>query len=83
MSGCDSIARYHGIGKATVVKVTKKKDFKGFIHFGNVEARIEDVIEKPTDSIGECYGITAGNDMSEKRFHSWKKKTKAKLYHVL
>ena len=29
VSGCDSAARYHGIGKATVVKVMQRKNFQG------------------------------------------------------
>ena len=67
ISGCDSVARYHGIGKTTVVQKMMKKSFKGFIHFGNLDSKIEDVIEEATEFIGDCYGITSGKDMTEKR----------------
>ena len=67
ISGGDSVARYHGIGKATVLKTLKKKTFSGFEHFGKPEYSMEDVLSEATSFIGDCYDITAGADMSEKR----------------
>ena len=64
ISGCDSVCRLQGIGKATVLKAMKKKDL---IHLGNLDSNIDDVIAEATDFIGECYNIPAGKDMSEKR----------------
>ena len=67
VSGSDSVARCHGIGKASVLRTMQKKNFKGFLHFGNLDSDINDVIEEATEFIGECYGIPTGKDMSEKR----------------
>ena len=67
VSGCDSVARYHGIGKATVVKAMKKKNFQGFVKLGNLECEMEYVLKEATDFIGECYEISTGKYMSEKR----------------
>ena len=62
-----SVARYYGIGKATVIRAMMRKDFHGFEHFGNLDSKIEDVMVEATNFIGECYGISVGEDMSEKR----------------
>ena len=45
----------------------QKKNFKGFVHFGNLDSNIDDVIEEAANFVGECYGILTGKDMSEKR----------------
>ena len=50
VSGCDSVCHLQGIGKATVVKVMKKKCL---IHLGNLDSTMEDVITEATDFIGE------------------------------
>ena len=64
-SGCDTVGQLFGIGKSTVIKALEKKTF---VHLGNVDAKIEDVIAEATDFIGECYKIPCGLTMTEKRY---------------
>ena len=64
IGGCDSVGQLYGIGKTTIIKILEKKTF---VHMGNVECKIEDVISEATDFIGECYKIPMGDNMTEKR----------------
>ena len=34
----------------------------------NLECEMEDVLKEATNFLGECYGISTGKDMSEKRY---------------
>ena len=74
LSGCDSVARYHGIGKPTAVKALVKRSLE---HLVNIDSRMDDIIQEATDFIGLCYGIPPGEDMSIKRYKAWGRKSPA------
>ena len=65
---CDSLASILleniGIGKSTVVKVLERNTF---VHFGDLEPSMNDVIEEATKFIGACYRIPTRRNMSDKR----------------
>ena len=75
ISGCDSVCKYHGIGKLTVIKVMYKKKLW---HLGNIDLSIEDVMQEATEFIGLCYNIN-GRDLSSQQFNSWVKRSQGKL----
>ena len=54
LSGCDTVAPYHGVGKMTVVK--KLKEGKELTAIGHLKADMKDVIEEATNFISNCYG---------------------------
>jgi glutamate racemase len=64
ISGCDSVCHLTGIGKTTVVKTMQNKSL---VHIGNLDSPMAEVVTEATDFIGECYNISSGKDMSEKR----------------
>ena len=68
LSGCDTVAQFHGIGKATILKKLKA----GFAlkAVGIVEANIEDVLRESTLMISSCYGHQC-NQMTEARIKAW------------
>ena len=72
LSGCDTVAQFHGIGKATILKKLKA----GFAlkAVGIVEANIEDVLRESTLIISSCYQHQC-NQMTEARIKAWSTKT--------
>ena len=46
---------------------------------GNAGASFVEVLAESTDFIGMCYGISNGENMSEKRYLMWLKKSRGKL----
>ncbi len=63
-TGCDSACCYHGIGKKTAIKVTKQRKL---FFLGELSSDIQDVVSEATAFIGDCYGISDGETMSDKR----------------
>ena len=55
LSGCGTVAPYHGLGKMTVAK--SLKDGKKFFFLGQLDLNIDDVIKEPTFFISDCYGL--------------------------
>ncbi len=64
LTGCDSVCCYHGIGKKTAIKVTKQRKL---FFLGELSSDIQDVVSEATAFIGDCYGISDGETMSDKR----------------
>ena len=58
LSGADEVASFHGIGKATVVKVAKKGCFTLFC-IGDVHAEIKAVEAQATEFMCAAYGKVA------------------------
>ncbi|KAK3106543.1 hypothetical protein FSP39_022295 [Pinctada imbricata] len=69
LSGCDTVARYNGIGKVKVVQ----KLLKGYslTNFGEVNSDFEEVVTEATEFIGACYGQKNLDSMSDVRFSIW------------
>ncbi len=76
LSGGDSLASSHRIGKATVVKVAKKVCFPLFC-IGDVHAEIESVEAQATKFMYTAYGKVAEscNSMTECMVKMWRSKT--------
>ena len=66
LSGADTVASLHGIGKTTVVKVAKKEGFPIFC-IGDVHAEITSVEAQATKFMCAAYGKVAEscNSMTE------------------
>ena len=73
LSGADEVASFHGIGKATVVKVVKKWCFPLFCS-GDVHAEITSVEAQTTEFMCAVYGKVAEscNSMTEYRVKMWR-----------
>ena len=72
LSGCDTVASYHGLGKGSVIKVLKAGCDLSAI--GNVDAPFQQVLDQATTFISACYGIAESIDMSHTRLLVWGKK---------
>ena len=71
-SGRDTVAPYHGEGKANVVKkLTMGKELK---LLGNTEACIVEFKNETTTPVSSCYGFKT-NNMTDCRINSWRQKT--------
>ena len=76
LTGCDTTASYHGIGKATAVKILRKPETK-LDSVGEVNADMKLVIEESTKFVGACYNVPNANsltDMTTARKKVWCKK---------
>ena len=68
LSGCDTVACYYGIGKATVVKeLERNHDLSGI---GDLDMEFENVLTQATTFLSACYGVKS-DSMSETRLHVW------------
>ena len=61
LTGCDSVGRYHGIGKATAINVLKKG--KSLDCLGDTRLGKEEFPQEATDFIGLYYGLASGEDV--------------------
>lgn len=55
ISGCDTVASCDGVGKMTVI-VKNLKEGKKLSVIGQLEADMNNVIEKATQIVSHCYG---------------------------
>ena len=76
LSGADAVASFHGIGKATVVKVAKKGCYLLFC-IGDVHAETKSVEAQTTKFMCAAYGKVSEsyNSMTECRVKMWRSKT--------
>ena len=76
LSGADTVASLHGIGKGTVLKVAKKGNFT-LASIGDVNACMEVVLSQATKFMCAVYGKVAEAcaSMTECRVLMWKQKT--------
>ena len=73
LSGCDTVASYFGIGKATVLKTLRSGH--SFNLLGAPGHSMEYVIQQATSFISACYGQTNCSTISETRLKVWLSKT--------
>ncbi len=76
LSGADTVASLHGIGKTTVAKISKKGGFS-LSKVGDVNADMESVESQATKFICAAYGKVAESctSMTECRVKMWRSKT--------
>ena len=72
LTGCDTVAKLHGIGKGTVIN--KLKQGHTFKHLGDLHASLDEVMAEATKFIGACYGSKETDDLSQIRVDLWSKK---------
>ena len=73
LSGCDTVASYFGIGKATVLKTLRSGHSLNLL--GTPGHSMEYVIQQATSFIYACYGQTNCSTTSETRLKVWLSKT--------
>ena len=64
LTGCDTVATYHGIGKGTVIKVLNKKQIN-LDKIGNVACPFHEVIDQATKFLLCCYSCEECKTMTE------------------
>ena len=72
LTGCDTVAKLHGIGKGTVI-TTLKRGYT-FTQLGHLNSSLDDVMREATSFICACYGSKHKEDLSEARINVWSKK---------
>ena len=70
-SGCDTVAPYLGVGKASIVK--KLRMGKELKLLGNTEACIDEIVNETATLISSCYEFKTSN-MTNCRINSWYQK---------
>ena len=74
LSGCDTTAKYQGIGKVTGYKVLTSLHCSLSL-LGKIDANFQDVFDQCSNFIAECYGFKKFEGrVSELRYNVWKKK---------
>ncbi len=72
VSGCDTVAQYYGIGKATVLK--KLQAGITLSNVGQIDSDMKEVFQEATLLISSCYGYPS-KCMTEARIKAWSSKT--------
>jgi len=70
LTGCDTVATYHGIGKGTAIKVLNKKQIN-LDKIGNIACPFPEVIDQATKFLLCCYGREECKTMTEARQKVW------------
>uniref|UniRef100_A0A1Y1MNM3 Tesmin/TSO1-like CXC domain-containing protein n=1 Tax=Photinus pyralis TaxID=7054 RepID=A0A1Y1MNM3_PHOPY len=72
LSGCDTVAQYHGIGKKTIIKKLEE----GFIvkYLSKLDSNLKDVFKECTDFIAACHNVKSVDNMTAARLSVWAKK---------
>jgi len=63
LTGCDTVAKLHGIGKGTVIK--KLKGGHTLDRLGNLDSSVDEAVMEATKFIGGCCGSKSKDDLSE------------------
>ena len=69
LTGCDTVAKLHGIDKGTVINTLKQGH--AFKHLGDIHSSLDNVMAEATKFIGACYGSKETNDLSQIRVDIW------------
>ena len=72
LTGCDTVAKLHGIGKGTVIK--KLKEGHTLDRLGNLDSSVDEAVMEATKFIGACYGSKSKDDLLEIQVEMWSKK---------
>ena len=72
LTGCDTVAKLHGIGKGTVIK--KLKGGHTLDRLGNLDSSVDEAVMEATKVIGGCCGSKSKDDRSEIRVEMCSKK---------
>ena len=72
LTGCDTVAKLHGIGKGTVIN--KLKQGHTFQYLGDLNSSFDDVMVEAVKFISACYGSKERDDMSQIRVDLWSKR---------
>ena len=69
----------HDITSKPTSKAISAMEKMSLVYLGDLNAPIADVVSEATKFFGFCYNISNGENMSEKRYHAWLRKTSGKL----
>ena len=73
ISGCDTVAYIHGIGKGKIVK--KMLSGMKLTNLEDIDANIDEIVSEATVFISACYGVKDATSVSETRVAVGKTKT--------
>ena len=74
LSGCDTVAMCHGIGKGKVLKAVQMNKWSlGFL--GDLNATMEDITKQATAFMCRCYNSPCAATITEARIKAWLTKT--------
>jgi len=75
LTGCNTVAELHGIGRGTVIK--QLKEGHTLDHLGNLDSSVDEAVMQATKFIS-AYGSKSKDDLSEIRVEMWSKKMERK-----
>ena len=73
LSGCDTVAPYHGIGKGCALKVLRSHQYS-LSCLGEPTSHLDDVLRQATPFILACYGQSGCHSITEARQKVWTSK---------
>ena len=74
LSGCDTVAMFHGIGKAKMLKAVQTNKCSLSL-LGDLNATMEDITKQATAFVCRCYNSSGAATMTEARIKAWLTKT--------
>ena len=73
LTGCDTVATYHGIGKGVALKVLRSETLS-LSKVGNMTLSVEEALEQSTSFMLSCYGHPECSSLTESRQKIWSRK---------
>lgn len=70
LSGCDTVAMFHGIGKAKMLKALQASNCSVSL-LGDLNATMDDITKQATAFVCRCYNIPNAATMTEARIKAW------------
>ena len=73
LTGCDTVAPYHGIGKLIALRVLRSGKYP-LSAIGNIRSTEHEILQQANAFIKACYGQSQCQDMTEAHYKTWVKK---------
>ena len=70
LTGCNTVATYHGIGKGIALKVLRSGGLS-LSKFGDITSSVEDALGQSTSFIMSCYGYLESASLTDARQKIW------------
>jgi len=78
ITGCDTVATYHGIGKGVALKVLRSSGLS-LSNIGDITSSVQDAIEQSIPFILSCYGHPESTSLTDARQKIWSRKVSRSL----
>ena len=78
ITGCDTVATYHGIGKGVALKILRSSGFS-LSKVGDITSSVQDALGQSTPFVLSCYGHPESASLTDARQKIWSRKVSRSL----